>query len=85
MVLIPIPVPVPTPFLVARLVALKGSVTLLLLLLIKSRLQIKFFSALGLLLALIQTLIFLAAAGGVGLTLLGGSILYGKSRNQTSS
>ena len=55
--------------------ALKGTVTLLLLLLIKSRLQIKFFSTLGLLLALMQTLIFLAAAGGVGLALLGGTHL----------
>ncbi len=78
-----IPVPFASPCLLARLVALKGTITILLVMLIKSRLQIKIFSTIGILLSLMQTLVFLAGAGGVGLALVGAAIL--KTRNRASA
>lgn len=51
------------PFSTAKLLALKTTVFLLLTWLIKARVQIVGFSALGLLLLTLQTLLFLAAAG----------------------
>lgn len=56
----------PNPFCPLRgaaVLSLKATVLLLLTLLIKARIQIRFFSALGVLLLLLQTLAFLAAGG----------------------
>jgi hypothetical protein len=50
---------------------LKATVLLLITLLIKARIQIKLASALGLFLLALQTLLFLAAAGALGLALVG--------------
>ena len=51
----------------ARVLALKVTVLLLLTMLIKSKVQITAASALGVALLLLQTLLFLAAAGALGL------------------
>ena len=67
----------PCPFTAARLLGLKATVLLLITLLIKARIQIKLASALGLFLLALQTLLFLAAAGALGL--LGLGALYTKS------
>jgi len=66
----------PCPFTAARLLGLKATVLLLITLLIKAKIQIKLASALGLFLLALQTLLFLAAAGALGLLGLGG--LYTK-------
>jgi hypothetical protein len=55
-----------TPLTALHLAGLQATVVLLLTLLIKARIQIRFFSALGLLLLALQTLAFLAAGGLVG-------------------
>lgn len=56
------------PFTTARVVALRATVLLLLTLLIKAKVRITAFSALGLLLLTLQTLLVVALAGGaVGL------------------
>lgn len=55
------------PFSTVKLLALKATVLLLLTLLIKAKIRITAFSALGIFLLLIQTLLFLAAAGALGL------------------
>jgi hypothetical protein len=55
------------PLTAARLLGLKATVLLLITLLIKARIQIKLASALGLFLLALQTLLFLAAAGALGL------------------
>jgi hypothetical protein len=67
----------PCPLTAARLLGLKATVLLLITLLIKARIQIKLASALGLFLLALQTLLFLAAAGALGL--LGLGALYTKS------
>jgi len=61
----------PGPLTAASLLGLKATVLLLITLLIKARIQIKLASALGLFLLALQTLLFLAAAGAVGLAGLG--------------
>ena len=66
----------PCPFTSARLLGLKATALLLITLLIKARIQIKLASALGLFLLALQTLLFLAAAGALGL--LGLGALYTK-------
>ena len=53
------------PFSFAKLLALKATVLLLLTLLIKPRVQIVAGSSLGILLLMLQTLAFFAAAGGL--------------------
>ncbi len=59
------------PFTAARIAGLQATV----LLLIKARVQIKAASALGLFLLALQTLVFLAAAGVLGLVAIGGAAL----------
>ena len=54
---------------------------LLLTLLIKAKIQIKAASALGLTLLALQTLVFVAAAGALGLVALGG-VAYTRNRPQ---
>lgn len=55
------------PFATARILALRATVLLLLTLLIKAKLRIAAFSALGCTLLLLQTLLFLAAGGELSL------------------
>ena len=52
------------PCAAAKVLALKATVLLLLTLLIKAKIRITAFSALGLFLLLLQTLVFLAVSGG---------------------
>lgn len=54
------------PLIAARLAGLQATVLVLLALLFKARVQIKAASALGLFLLLLQTLVFLAAGGALG-------------------
>ena len=63
------------PFSTAKVLALKATVLLLLTLLIKARVQIVAGSALGIVLLLLQTLVFLAISAGLGLAA-GGAALY---------
>ena len=53
------------PFSTAKVLALKATVLLLLTLLIKAKIRITAFSALGFLLLLLQTLAFLVVGGGL--------------------
>ncbi len=53
------------PLTTAKVLALKATVLLLLTLLIKAKIRITAFSALGLFLLLLQTLVFLALSGGL--------------------
>jgi len=62
------------PFSAAKVLALKATVFLLLTLLIKAKIRITAFSALGFLLLLLQTLVFLALTAGLGLAA-GGAVL----------
>lgn len=59
------------PFTAAKVAGLQATVLLLLTLLIKARIEIKAASALGLLLLALQTFVFLAAAGALGLAATG--------------
>jgi hypothetical protein len=59
----------------ARILALKATVVLLLTLLIKAKVRITAFSALGIVLLLLQTLLFLAAGGALSLVI-GAAGLY---------
>ncbi len=70
------------PLTAAKIAGLQAAVLVLLTLLIKSRIQIKAASALGLTLLALQTLVFLAAAGAVGVAVLGGAALA-LNRRQT--
>ena len=63
------------PFTAARILALRATVLLLLTLLIKAKVRIAAFSALGFLLLMLQTLLFLALSGGLALVA-GGAALY---------
>ena len=69
------------PFTTARIVALRATVLLLLTLLIKAKVRLTAFSALGFLLLTLQTLLFLALGGGLAL-LAGGAVVV--SRQQRS-
>lgn len=62
-----------SPFTAAKIVGLQATVLLLFTLLIKSQVQIKAASALGLFLLALQTLVFLAVSGALGLAALGGA------------
>ncbi|MFO0039013.1 MAG: hypothetical protein ACK522_08715, partial [Synechococcaceae cyanobacterium] len=53
------------PLTTAKVLALKTTVLLLLTLLIKAKIRITAFSALGFFLLLLQTLVFLALGGGL--------------------
>ncbi|NQV09763.1 MAG: hypothetical protein HQ527_01130 [Cyanobacteria bacterium] len=73
----------PSPFCLlpaAKIAGLQATVVLLLTALIKSRIQIKAASALGLSLLALQTLVFLAAAGTLGLATLAGVAVGSKQR-----
>ena len=63
------------PLATAKVLALKATVLVLLTLLIKAKVRITVFSALGIVLLMLQTLVFLAISGGVVLTA-GGAALF---------
>ena len=63
------------PLTTAKVLALKAAVLLLLTLLIKAKIRITAFSALGFFLLLLQTLVFLALGSGL-VVAVGGAALY---------
>jgi hypothetical protein len=79
-----LPSPFCCPRSAVRIAGLQATVLLLITLLIKSRIQIKAASALGLFLLALQTLVFLTAAGALGLVGLGGAA-YAFNRRQASA
>jgi hypothetical protein len=74
----------PCPFTAAKIAGLQATVLLLLTLLIKAKIQIKTASAIGFALLALQTLVFLAAAGALGLATLGG-VAYALNRRPTQA
>ena len=69
-------------FTTTQVLALKGIVLLLLTLLFKARLQIVAGSALGIVLLLLQTLVFLSISGGL-LLAAGGAALVATQRHRS--
>ena len=67
------------PFTAARILALRATVLLLLALLIKAKVRLTAYSALGFLLLTLQTLLFLAVGGGLAL-LAGGAVVYARQQ-----
>jgi hypothetical protein len=63
------------PLTPAKVLALKASILLLLTLLIKAKIRITAFSALGVFLLLLLTLVFLALGGGL-VVAVGGAAFY---------
>ena len=63
------------PLTTAKVLALRATILVLLTLLIKAKVRITAFSALGFFLRLLQTLVFLAVSGGLVLAA-GGAALY---------
>jgi len=72
------------PFSMAKVLALKATVLLLLTLLIKARMQIAAGSALGIFLLLLQTLVFLPISGGLVLAA-GGAAVYATQRLRSAT
>ena len=72
------------PLSTAKVLALKATVMLLLTLLIKARVQIAAGSALGILLLLLQALVFLAISGGL-LLAAGGAALYATQQRRPAA
>lgn len=68
------------PLTTAKVLTLKATVLLLLTLLIKARIQITAFSALGIVLLLLQTLVFLAISGGLVLAAGGAALVARQQR-----
>lgn len=73
------------PFTTAKVVALKATVLLLLTLLIKAKIRITAFSALGIVLLLLQTLVFLAISGGLVLAAGGAALYVTQQRRQAAA
>lgn len=72
------------PLTAAKIAGLQATVLLLLTCLIKARIQIKAASALGLFLLALQTLVFLAASGALGLAALAaGAVALNRRTAQT--
>jgi hypothetical protein len=69
------------PFTTAKVLVLKATVLLLLTLLIKARVQIATGSAIGIVLLLLQTLVFLAISGGLVLAA-GGAAIYSTQKRR---
>ncbi len=70
------------PLTTAKVLALKATVLLLLTLLIKAKIRITAFSALGVVLLLLQTLAFLAISGGLVVAAGGAALLVSQQRRQ---
>ncbi len=68
-------------FSTAKVLALKATVLLLLTLLIKAKIRITAFSALGFVLLILQTLVFLAISGGLVLAA-GGAAIDSKQKQR---
>ena len=68
------------PFNVAKVLALKATVLLLLTLLIKAKVRITAFSALGFFLLMLQTLVFLSVSGGIVLAAGGAALVAAQQR-----
>lgn len=78
-------IPIPfCPLTTGKLLALKATVLLLLTLLIKARVQIATASAIGFLLLLQQTLVFLAISTGLVLAA-GGAALYSAQQRRPAA
>ncbi|NDG74689.1 MAG: hypothetical protein EBX49_04995 [Synechococcaceae bacterium WB8_1B_136] len=73
------------PFTTAKVLALKATVLLLLTLLIKAKIRITAFSALGLILLLLQTLVFLAISAGLGVAAGGAALYVAQQRRQAAA
>ena len=73
------------PLTTARVLALKATVMLLLTLLLKARIRIAAFSALGFLLLLLQTLLFLAVSGGLVLAAGGAALVALQQRRSQAA
>ena len=72
------------PLTTAKVLALKATVIVLLALLIKAKVQITTFSALGFFLLLLQTLVFLAVGGGLVLAA-GGATHYASQQCENAA
>jgi len=72
------------PFTTAKVLALKATVLWLQTLLIKAKIRITAFSALGFFLLLLQTLVFLAVSGGLVLAA-GGAALYATQQRRPAA
>jgi len=72
------------PLTTAKVLALKATVLVLLTLLIKAKVRIGAFSALGFFLLALQTLIFLAAAGALGVVAAAGGF-YAMQQRRTAA
>jgi hypothetical protein len=73
------------PFSAAKVLALKATVLLLLTLLIKAKIRITAFSALGFFLLLLQTLVFLALSGGLVVAAGGAALLAMQQRRPAAA
>jgi hypothetical protein len=69
------------PFSTTKVLALKATVLLLLTLLIKAKIRITAFSALGFVLLILQTLVFLAISGGLVLAA-GAAAIYSTQKQR---
>jgi hypothetical protein len=72
------------PLTAAKIAGLQAAVLLLLTMLTKARIQIKAASALGFFLLAVQTLVFLAAAGALGLAAFAG-VAFALNRRQAQA
>lgn len=72
------------PLTAAKIAGLQATVLLLITMLIKARVQIKAASALGFFLLALQTLVFLAASGALGLAALAAGT-FALSRRQSQA
>ena len=73
------------PISAAKVLALKATVLLLLTLLIKAKVRITAFSALGFVLLLLQTLVFLALSGGLVLAAGGAAFVAAQQRRPAAA
>ena len=73
------------PFSTAKVLALKATVLLLLTLLIKAKIRITAFSALGFALLLLQTLVFLALGGGLVVAAGGAALVASQQRRPAAA
>lgn len=76
--------PLLSPLSAAKVLALRATVLLLLTLLIKAKLRITAFSALGVFLLLLQTLVVLAVSGGLVLAA-GGAVLVAAQQRRSAA
>ena len=73
------------PLTTAKVLALKATVIVLLTLLMKSKVRITAFSALGFFLLMLQTLVFLAISGGLVLAAGGAALVATQQRRPASA